>query len=109
MSNAYDQLFKQPPPSATVKSQIKEADEQGGDVDMTEQAVNFELNSTLKTNGSQVPNADQLEDIDVPGDEFYLKYYRSFHNHELDSNMILNEAQILDEDMIRAGSLCQLP
>ena len=29
MSNAYDQLFKQPPPSATVKSQIKEADEQG--------------------------------------------------------------------------------
>jgi hypothetical protein len=32
--------------------------------------------------------SDLIEDIDIDGDPFYLKYYRSFHNHELDTNII---------------------
>jgi len=32
--------------------------------------------------------SDLIEDIDIEGDPFYLKYYRSFHNHDLDTNII---------------------
>ena len=31
-----------------------------------------------------------LDDINIEGDPYYLKYYRSFHNHELDTNIIEN-------------------
>ena len=55
------------------------------------------------------PANDLIEDIDIHGDPYYLKYYRSFHNHELDPNTILNESQLLDEDMVRNGSLTMLP
>ena len=31
-----------------------------------------------------------LDDINIEGDPYYLKYYRSFHNHDLDTNIIEN-------------------
>jgi hypothetical protein len=52
---------------------------------------------------------DLIEDIDITGDPYYLKYYRSFHNHELDPNTILNEGALLDEDIVRSGALTLLP
>jgi len=52
---------------------------------------------------------DLIEDIDISGDPYYLKYYRSFHNHELDPNTILNEGALLDEDLVRSGALTLLP
>lgn len=76
---------------------------------MSEAAANFELSSTLRKDISNIPHSDTMEDVDIEGDPFYLKYYRSFHNHELDPNTILNESQLVDEDMIRTGSLSMLP
>ena len=42
-----------------------------------------------------------LEDIDIDGDPYYLKYYRSFHNHELDTNVIQNLGDVDDKDLHR--------
>ena len=42
-----------------------------------------------------------LDDIDVEGDPYYLKYYRNFHNHELDTNVIENLGQVADKDLHR--------
>lgn len=39
---------------------------------------------------------DVCEDIDIEDDPFYLKYYRSFHNHELDANLVINEALVYE-------------
>jgi hypothetical protein len=50
-----------------------------------------------------------IEDIDIAGDPYYLKYYRSFHNHELDPNIILNESVLIEEDLQRKGALSLLP
>lgn len=68
----------------------------------------FDQNSESKDK-AQAPQNDLIEDIDINGDPYYLKYYRSFHNHELDPNTILNESQLVDEDMSRTGSLTMLP
>ena len=68
----------------------------------------FDQNSESKDR-LQLPANDLIEDIDISGDPYYLKYYRSFHNHELDPNTILNESQLIDEDMVRTGSLTMLP
>ena len=38
--------------------------------------------------------SDLIDDIDIDGDPYYLKYYRSFHNHELDTNLIENQEVI---------------
>ncbi|CDW85737.1 UNKNOWN [Stylonychia lemnae] len=50
-----------------------------------------------------------LEDIDIPGDPFFLQKYRSFHNHELDTNMIEHQDLILDKDIHRKGAVNILP
>ena len=34
--------------------------------------------------------SELIDDIDIEGDPYYLKYYRSFHNHELDTNLVEN-------------------
>lgn len=78
-----------------------------GDVNMSEEHANFD--SSALSGKPPVPHNDLIEDIDINGDPYYLKYYRSFHNHELDPNTILNESQLLDEDMIRTGALTLLP
>ena len=50
-----------------------------------------------------------LEDIDLPGDPFYLQKYRSFHNHDLDTNMIEHHNLVLDKDLHRKGAVNILP
>lgn len=68
------------------------------------------MNLTLQSTTRQDQKfSDLIEDIDIPGDPFYLKYYRSFHNHELDSNVILNEQSLYEEDRARKGALTLLP
>jgi hypothetical protein len=42
-----------------------------------------------------------LEDIDIDGDPYYLKYYRGFHNHDLDTNVIENIGDVKDKDLHR--------
>lgn len=42
-----------------------------------------------------------LDDINIEGDPYYLKYYRSFHNHELDTNIIENLGVVQDKDLHR--------
>ena len=32
--------------------------------------------------------SDLIEDLDIPNDPYYLKYYRPFHNHPLDTELI---------------------
>eukprot|EP00347_Sterkiella_histriomuscorum_P002817 403366692 len=46
-----------------------------------------------------------LEDIDILDDPFFLHRYRSFHNHELDTNMIENWGTILEKDIHRKGAV----
>jgi len=53
--------------------------------------------------------SDLIEDIDIEGDPFYLKYYRSFHNHELDTNIIEHQGLVLEEDLHRKGAIALLP
>jgi hypothetical protein len=48
--------------------------------------------ATMNRDKPIIPHNDLIEDIDIAGDPYYLKYYRSFHNHELDPNTILNES-----------------
>ena len=31
---------------------------------------------------------DLVDDIDIEEDPYYLKYYRSFHNHDLDTHLV---------------------
>ena len=63
----------------------------------------------IKKDQDMIAANDLIEDIDISGDPYYLKYYRSFHNHELDPNTILNEGALLDEDLVRSGALTLLP
>ena len=42
-----------------------------------------------------------LDDINIEGDPYYLKYYRSFHNHDLDTNIIENLGVVQDKDLHR--------
>lgn len=50
-----------------------------------------------------------LEDMIIDGDPYYLQKYRSVHNHEVDTNLIINEALILEKDMHRKGAQVILP
>ena len=34
--------------------------------------------------------SELIDDIDIKSDPYFLKYYRSYHNHELDTNLIEN-------------------
>lgn len=45
----------------------------------------------------------------IDGDPYYLQKYRSVHNHEVDTNLIINEALILEKDMHRKGAQVILP
>lgn len=51
----------------------------------------------------------ELDDIIMEGDPYFLSKYRSFHNHELDTNMIENQCFIRDEDLQCKGSINLLP
>ena len=53
--------------------------------------------------------SELIDDIDIPGDPYYLKYYRSFHNHELDTNLIENQGIIVEGDIHRKGAVNWLP
>lgn len=50
-----------------------------------------------------------LDDIDIPGDAFYLQKYRAFHNHPLDTNMMEHNALIMEKDIHRKGAINILP
>jgi hypothetical protein len=50
-----------------------------------------------------------LDDIDIPGDIFYLAKYRSFHNHEVDANVIEYSNLVMDNDLHRKGAVTILP
>lgn len=47
--------------------------------------------------------------IDVPGDPFFLAKYRSFHNHDLDTNYVEHAHLVMDEDLHKKGSANLLP
>ena len=49
----------------------------------------------------QVQYNELLDDINIEGDPYYLKYYRSFHNHDLDTNIIENLGVVQDKDLHR--------
>ncbi len=55
----------------------------------------FESSSTAENSSAFIQHNDLIEDIDIVGDPFYLRYYRSFHNHELD----LHQINSYDESM----------
>jgi len=75
----------------------------------------FEYNCQLPTEREEQKNlerskfSDLIEDIDMEDDPYYLKYYRSFHNHELDTNIIEHQNLVLEEDLHRKGAITLLP
>lgn len=36
---------------------------------------------------------------DIPGDPFFLVKYRSFHNHDLDTNYVEHSHMVMDEEL----------
>lgn len=46
---------------------------------------------------------------DIPNDPFFLTKYRSFHNHDLDSNYVEHAHLVMDEDLHKKGSANLLP
>lgn len=44
-----------------------------------------------------------IDEIDVPGDPYFLKSYRAFHNHELDTNLMVLADTIDEKDIHRKG------
>lgn len=52
---------------------------------------------------------DLIDDIVMDGDPYFLSKYRSFHNHELDTNMIENQSLVTEEDLYRKGAINILP
>lgn len=58
---------------------------------------------------SRHTHRDMLDDIDLPGDPYFLKCYRSFHNHELDTGMIVMSDLVEDKDIHRKGPPKVLP
>jgi hypothetical protein len=82
----------------------------------TRQNKFFEYNCQVPVENKEVKDvlekskfSDLIEDIDIEGDPFYLKYYRSFHNHELDTNIIEHQSLVLEEDLHRKGAIALLP
>ena len=50
-----------------------------------------------------------LEEIDIPNDPYFLWKYRSFHNHEMDCNLIAGADQIKPRDLHRKGAFNAIP
>ena len=50
-----------------------------------------------------------LEDMIIEGDPYFLIKYRSVHNHELDTNLIVNEGLVSEKDVYRKGNHSILP
>jgi hypothetical protein len=46
---------------------------------------------------------------DIPGDPFFLMRYRSFHNHDLDTNYVEHAHMVMDEELHKKGSANLLP
>lgn len=46
---------------------------------------------------------------DIPGDPFFLIKYRSFHNHDLDTNYVEHAHMVMDEELHKKGSANYLP
>ena len=53
--------------------------------------------------------SELIQEIDVPGDPYFLWKFRSFHNHELDSNLILVASSIPEKDLHRKGAFVAFP
>lgn len=104
IGQSYDELFKAPPPEAKINSNLypeesapKDEDDSFAETDenkLKEQKL-FEFRSELPeliNEKTQVKAKREypglVEDIDIEGDPYYLKYYRSFHNHDLDTNLV---------------------
>lgn len=76
----------------------------------------FEYNCELPSERRQVDEekekskfSDLIEDIDLEGNPFYLKYYRSFHNHDLDTHLMENEDMVSEDTLHRKGAPSYLP
>ena len=67
------------------------------------------FNSADKSEKQKSKFSELIDDIDIEGDPYYLKYYRSFHNHELDTNLVENQGRIVEEDIHRKGAITWLP
>lgn len=54
------------------------------------------------------PN-NPFDQVDIPGDPYFLAKYRSFHNHDLDCNYVEHAHLVMDEDLHKKGSANLLP
>ena len=46
---------------------------------------------------------------DIPNDPFFLMRFRSFHNHDLDTNYVEHAHMVMDEELHKKGSANLLP
>lgn len=46
----------------------------------------------------------EFDQVDIPGDPYFLAKYRSFHNHDLDTNYVEHAHLVMDEDLHKKGS-----
>eukprot|EP00347_Sterkiella_histriomuscorum_P005147 403357715 len=87
--------------------------------DMTEQDtmlndLNFKDGEMIDEEEEYFRNPDKkfselIHEIDVPGDPYFLWKFRSFHNHELDTNLIQVSSLIPEKDLHRKGAFVAFP
>lgn len=59
--------------------------------------------------GMKGEGGHQKDPDDIPHDPFFLAKYRSFHNHDLDTNYVEHACLVMDEDLHKKGSANLLP
>jgi hypothetical protein len=50
-----------------------------------------------------------MNDVNIPDDPYYMVRYRSFHNHELDLNLLAHIGLVNEKDIWRKGAWRTLP
>lgn len=50
-----------------------------------------------------------MEDVNIPEDPYYLVRYRSFHNHEVDLNLMAHINLVSEKDIWRKGAWRTMP
>ena len=50
-----------------------------------------------------------MQDVDIPDDPYYLRKYRSFHNHEIDLNLMAHINLVSEKDLWRKGAWKTMP
>ena len=63
---------------------------------------------SIKSTGMK-KEGGKSDETDIPNDPFFLTKYRSFHNHDLDSNYVEHAHLVMDEELHKKGSANLLP